>query len=342
MVVGGVASNHEFTKRPLGCTVAHERSRALKILAVIDGKPASAAALKAAAQLSERLGAELGVITVRSGTHATETPTPVGVDISGGDRQNLPEGIQLLLRAADILVEAGLLAPVTQFKLHDLPQGHVFFAPKTNGERVLFSERFGSLVDELNEEIAENQFELVIIAAPRRGSLGRFAPMNLPRKLALDLHCSFLVVRGGMPDSRYVVCADGSASSRRIFPFFKRLLPAVRSSIDLICVQKPDPDPKEVEQAEHCLNLANAWLTRCGKEVKVLQPRGVKRFKVILEAAGNDAIIVMGESQMHDVRRRTLGTLPMKVLPRTDASFLMVKQPTEPDPEMFDESFTCE
>jgi len=314
----------------------------LKILAVIDGKPASAAALKAAAQLSERLGAELGVITVRSGTHATETPTPVGVDISGGDRQNLPEGIQLLLRAADILVEAGLLAPVTQFKLHDLPQGHVFFAPKTNGERVLFSERFGSLVDELNEEIAENQFELVIIAAPRRGSLGRFAPMNLPRKLALDLHCSFLVVRGGMPDSRYVVCADGSASSRRIFPFFKRLLPAVRSPIDLICVQKPDPDPKEVEQAEHCLNLANAWLTRCGKEVEVLQPRGVKRFKVILEAAGNDAIIVMGESQMHDVRRRTLGTLPMKVLPRTDASFLMVKQPTEPDPEMFDESFTCE
>jgi nucleotide-binding universal stress UspA family protein len=314
----------------------------LKILAVIDGKPASAAALKAAAQLSERLGAELGVITVRSGTHATETPTPVGVDISGGDRQNLPEGIQLLLRAADILVEAGLLAPVTQFKLHDLPQGHVFFAPKTNGERVLFSERFGSLVDELNEEIAENQFELVIIAAPRRGSLGRFAPMNLPRKLALDLHCSFLVVRGGMPDSRYVVCADGSASSRRIFPFFKRLLPAVRSPIDLICVQKPDPDPKEVEQAEHCLNLANAWLTRCGKEVKVLQPRGVKRFKVILQAAGNDAIIVMGESQMHDVRRRTLGTLPMKVLPRTDASFLMVKQPTEPDPEMFDESFTCD
>jgi nucleotide-binding universal stress UspA family protein len=314
----------------------------LKILAVIDGKPASAAALKAAAQLSERLGAELGVITVRSGTHATETPTPVGVDIPGGDRQNLPEGIQLLLRAADILVEAGLLAPVTQFKLHDLPQGHVFFAPKTNGERVLFSERFGSLVDELNEEIAENQFELVIIAAPRRGSLGRFAPMNLPRRLALDLHCSFLVVRGGMPDSRYVVCADGSASSRRIFPFLKRLLPAVRSPIDLICVQKPDPDPKEVEQAEHCLNLANAWLTRCGKEVKVLQPRGVKRFKVILEAAGNDAIIVMGESHMHDVRRRTLGALPMKVLPRTDASFLMVKQPTEPDPEMFDESFTCE
>ena len=314
----------------------------MKILAVIDGKPASAAALKTAAQLTERLGAELGVITVRSGTHATESPPPVGADIPAAERQNLPEGIQLLLRAADILLEAGLLAPVTRIKLRDLPHGHVFYAEKTNGERVLFSERFGSLLDELNNEIDENQFELVIISAPRRGPLGRFAPMNLPRKLALDLHCSFLVVRGGMPDSRYVVCADGSPSSRRIFPIFKRLLPAVRGPIDLICVQKPDPDPQEVEQAAHCLTLANAWLTRCGKDVTVRQPRGSKRFKVILEAAGNDAIIVMGESHMHDVRRRTLGTLPMKVLPRTDASFLMVKQPTEPDPEMFDESFACE
>jgi nucleotide-binding universal stress UspA family protein len=314
----------------------------LKILAVIDGKPASGAALQAAAQLSERLRSELGVITVRSGTHATESPPPVGVDIPAADRRNLPEGIQLLLGAADLLVEAGLLAAVTQIKLRDMPHGHVFFAEKTSGERVFFLERFGSLVDELNNEIAESQFELVVIAAPRRGPLGRFAPMNLPRKLALDLHCSFLVVRGGSPDSRYVVCADGSASSRRIFPFFKKLLPAVRGPIDLICVQKPDPDPKEVEQAEHCLTLANTWLTRCGKHVNVRQPRGVKRFKVILEAAGIDAIIVMGESHMHDVRRRTLGTLPMKVLPRTDASFLMVKQPTEPDPEMFEESFSCD
>jgi len=88
------------------------------------------------------------------------------------ERQNLPEGIQLLLRAADILLEAGLLAPVTRIKLRDLPHGHVFYAEKTNGERVLFSERFGSLLDELNNEIDENQFELVIISARGAGLWG--------------------------------------------------------------------------------------------------------------------------------------------------------------------------
>ncbi len=282
------------------------------------------------------------MITVRSGTHATETPPPVGVDIPTQDRSSLPDGIRILLQAADTLAASGHLNPVTRIKLRDLPYGHVFFAQKTSGERMLFSERFGSLVDELNHEIAENQFDLVVIAAPRRGPIGRFAPMNIPRKLALDLHCSFLVVRGGMPDDRYVVCVDGSPSSRRIFPFLKRLLPSIRGRIELVCVQNPTPDPKDVAQAEHCLTLASAWLARCGKDIRVYQPRGAKRFKVILEAAGRDAVIVMGESHMHDVRRRTLGTLPMKVLPRTEASFLMVKQPTEPDPEMFEESFSCE
>jgi nucleotide-binding universal stress UspA family protein len=313
----------------------------VKILTVVDAKSVAAAALRTAAVLSERLGSELAVITVRSGTHATETPPPVGVDIPADDRQNLPEGVRILLRGSDTLVEAGVLAPIGRVKLRDMAHGHLFFAEKAAGGRMLFMERFGDLIDELNLEIAENHYDLVILAAPRRGPLGRFAPMNVPRRLALDLHASFLVVRGGAPDSRYLVCADGSPSSRRIFPFFRKLLPAIRGRVDLICVQKAQPEPKDIEQAEHCLHMAQEWLTRCGKTVNVSQPRGSKRFQLILEAAGNDSVIVMGESHMHDVRRRTLGSLPLKVLARTDSSFLMVKQPTDPDPEMFEGSFTC-
>jgi nucleotide-binding universal stress UspA family protein len=314
----------------------------LKILAVFDGKPASVAALKTAAVLADRLQAELGVVTVRSGTHATESLPPIGWDIPAEDRNQFPEGIRVLLRGADILVEAGLMRPPASIRLRDLPHGHLFAAERTSGEPVFFAERFGSLIDELNREVEESGHDLIVIAAPRRGALGRFAPMNVPRKLALDLNCSFLVVRGGSADSRLLVCADGSPSSRRIFPFLKSLLPAVRGRIELICAHRGSPDPKDVAQADHCLEMARAWLGRCGKEVAVSQPRGETRYKLILEAAGDDAIIVMGESHMHDVRRRTLGTLPMKVMPRTDASFLLVKNPTAPDPEMFDESFACE
>jgi nucleotide-binding universal stress UspA family protein len=314
----------------------------LKILAVVDGKPASVMALKTAVELAERLRAELGVISVRSGTHAMEEPAPVGVDIPAGERPTLPPGIRNLLEAADVLAASGVLAPLKTIKLRDVPHGHLFFGLRTNGERMLFCERFGGLVAELNEEIAVNQYNLVIIAAPRRGALGRFAPMNVPRQLALDLHCSFLVVRGGTPDARFVVCADGSPSSRRIFPLFQKILPAVTGPIDLICARRPDEPRDESELAEHWLAQAGEWLSRCGKSVRVLQPEGKKRFELILEAAGSDSVIVMGESHMHDVRRRTMGTLPIKVVARTDSSFLLVKQPTEPESEMFDETFACE
>ena len=314
----------------------------MKILAVVDGKPASVSALKTAVEFAERLRAELGVISVRSGTHAMEEPAPVGVDIPAGARPALPPGIRNLMEAADVLVASGVLAPFKTIKLRDVPHGHLFFGLKTNGERMLFCERFGGLVAELNEEIAVNQYDLVIIAAPRRGALGRFAPMNVPRRLALDLHCSFLVVRGGTPDARFVVCADGSPSSRRIFPLFQKILPAITGPVDLICARRPDDPRAESEQAEHCLAQAGEWLRRCGKSVRVLQPEGKKRFELILAAAGSDSVIVMGESHMHDVRRRTLGTLPIKVIARTDSSFLLVKQPTEPEPEMFEETFACE
>ena len=126
----------------------------MKILAVVDGKPASVMALKTAVELAERLRAELGVISVRSGTHAMEEPAPVGVDIPAGERPTLPPGIRNLLEAADVLAASGVLAPLKTIKLRDVPHGHLFFGLRTNGERMLFCERFGGLVAELNEEIA--------------------------------------------------------------------------------------------------------------------------------------------------------------------------------------------
>mgnify|MGYP001072443950 FL=1 len=308
----------------------------MKILAVFDGKPTSMHALETAVTLAERSRAALGVITVRSGTHATEEAPPVGVDIPVADRRTLPVGIQVLLAAADRLVAAGLLSPFHTVKLRDLPHGHLFFLLRADGERMKFSERFGALVEELNQEIDTDGYNLVVVAAPRRGALGRFAPMNVPRKLALDLHCSFWIARGGAADGRCAVCADGSPSSRRIFTLLQKLLPALSGPVDLVFARRPDDSEQDVATADRCLEKAAAWLMRQGKTVQVLRPHGQKRFELILSAAGSDAVIVMGESHMHDVRRRTLGSLPMKVMARTESSFLLVKLANEPEAEIFE------
>jgi nucleotide-binding universal stress UspA family protein len=308
----------------------------VRILAVFDDKPASIRALETAAVLAARSHASLGVIAVRPGTHATEETPPVGVEIPVADHGSLPQGIRVLLAAADRLVAAGVLRPFSSVKLRDLPHGHLFYLVRVDGERMPFTERFGALVEELNQEIDANGYNLVVIASPRRGALGRFAPMNLPRKLALDLHCSFWISRGGSPDSRCAVCVDGSPSSRRIFTLLQKLLPALAGPVELICALRPDDSEQEEATAERCLEQAAAWIQRQGKTVQVLKPRGKKRFELILAAAGSSALIVMGESHMHDVRRRTLGSLPMKVMARTDSSFLLAKLANEPEAEIFD------
>jgi hypothetical protein len=40
---------------------------------------------------------------------------------------------------------------------------------------------------------------------------------DISRKLVLDLHRSVLITRGGRPNSRFLVCADGSAAAKRQF-----------------------------------------------------------------------------------------------------------------------------
>lgn len=58
--------------------------RPLKLLVYTDGSADSAKALHFAAQLTQKLDAELAVITTRSGTHAIEPLPPVGQDIDKG------------------------------------------------------------------------------------------------------------------------------------------------------------------------------------------------------------------------------------------------------------------
>jgi nucleotide-binding universal stress UspA family protein len=58
----------------------------IKMLVYTDGKPDTVRALHFAAEFKKRLNAELSVITVRSGTHASEEPPPIGAKLTADQR----------------------------------------------------------------------------------------------------------------------------------------------------------------------------------------------------------------------------------------------------------------
>jgi nucleotide-binding universal stress UspA family protein len=318
-----------------------ESKKMLKILVYTDGKPEAAKALRFGAELKKHLAAEMAIITVRSSTHATENPTPIGVDFPLDNRHTLSVGLQRLIGAVDILTDESLFDPQLSINIRAGTYGHLFICTTPSGERIPFYERFGHFMEALNHVVEEHRYDLLIIAPPRRSVLWRFLLGDTTRKLALDLHTSILVVRGGNPKSRYLVCTDGSLSARRQFPLLKMLLPSIKGPLELIWARTSDASEEKIRAAEECIQHATNWLENCDKYNISRQLDGDNPTDLILEAAGGDAVIMMGASLRHDVYKRMLGSLPIKILSRTESSMILVKLPPDADKDYFKDPFTC-
>ncbi len=313
----------------------------IDILVYTDGSSLADKAVEFAVTFQKRLKARLAFITIRKGTSAGETPPPIGEPVPFEAGEQLPDGIRALMTTARKAVAQGILAPFDQVQIREITNGHLFVCQASDGSRVPFYECFGHFVDILNHKIDQNQYKLFIIAIPPPSRLKRVLAQSTTRKLALDLHTSLLVVRSGGPDSRYLVCADGSPSARRQFPLLKYLLPAVSHPVDLAWFKPPKAEPATVEAAKHCLDLASDWLQTENKLGRIHHLSGSSRLEAILEAAGDRSVICMGASLRHDVYRRMKGSLPLQILGQTKSSVLLAKLPPEADRELFQKPFKC-
>jgi len=307
----------------------------MKLLVYTDGSADSAKGLHFAAQLTQKLETELTVITTRAGTHAIEPLPPVGQDIDLSDRKSLPSGLQVMTAALDVLTVEGLFERQSSIQVRELPNGHIFFCNTPSGQRIPFYVCFGHMIEILNHEIEKHHYDLLIIAPPQRGRLRNMMLGDISRKLVLDLHTSVLIARGGRPNKRFLVCADGSAASKRQFPLLKQFMPVIQPPVELICVLAPDSDETAVQEADTCIQQATRWLTTCGKQYTVHRLTGDRPAEVIAATAGDDAVIFLGASMRHDVYRRLLGSLPIQILARTKSSVLVAKALPEDDRDYF-------
>ncbi|UCE82309.1 MAG: universal stress protein [Deltaproteobacteria bacterium] len=313
----------------------------MKILTYKHENTAFEKVLRIGAELSQSLDSEICFLTARSGTPATEEPPPVGVDIPWEQRGELQPGIQILTQAMEVLIKTGFLSEQKSIIIRAVRNGYLFLGSTPAGRRVPFYERYGHLLEVLNYEVDEHQQDLVVVGVPRRGGLGRFVGGDKARSLVLGLHTSVFLVREGDLNSRFLVCADGSPSSLRLFPLLKQFLAAVRGPVDVIWVRKPDATEEETKVGSECAQRARDWLDQCGKGGDLLLPEGDRPHELILEAAGNDSVVVMGASLRHDVHHRVRGSLPLQVLAKTESSMLLAKFPPEVDTDFFEELDTC-
>lgn len=322
-------------------TAATQPPPSLRLLIYSDGGPDSIRALRFGAGLARRTNADMAILTVRSGTHAIEPHPPFGEALDFSEHRQLPAGLQVMARALDVLGQEGLLDRRDPVELRELSRGYMFACQAVNGKRIPFYVHFGYMIDVLNREIDRHHYDLLIVSPPRRSSLRKWVMGDTTRKLMLDVHTSLLFVRGGHPQSRFMVCADGSPAAKRQFPMIRRILPAISPPLQLICIQTPDSDTASVREADHCLEQAGQWLTACGKQVEVVRLQGEQPARTITAMAGEDAVIVVADSLRHDLYRRLVGSMATRILALADASVLVVKGLPEGDPDVLEDQKVC-
>lgn len=307
----------------------------MRVLVYSDGQTASQKALDFAARMTQTLDADLAVITVRSGTYATEPTPPYGQNVNLSDRAGLPKGLQILVDSVAALTQNGLLKPQTAVRISELPNGHLFVGQSQMGKRIPFYVCFGQLIETLNHEIDKHHYDLLIIAPPKRSRFHKMVLGDTTRKLILDLHASVLIVRGGGPYSRFATCVDGSPAARRQLAMLNKILPLMMHPLDLIWVQTPTLEKSNAEIAEHFLESCGQWLRSVGTPYTMTKLKGKDRAAIICSTVGDDVVLLLGGSLRHDVYRRLMGSLPMQILALTTASVLVVKGLPDGEPDLF-------
>ncbi len=292
----------------------------MKFLMCIGGVEPSVDTIRFGGRMAKAFEADLSLLYVQP-----KVPHAVRQEIRL-TREKLEEweielpGVRVLKAAQEIMLQEGFVktGPTGEIvQRHALKPGirgayelHIY---GVHGENLRLRLREGDIISEINKEVESDKHDLVIFGASQK--------RHILQKLVQFIDCSILVVKNPK-DVKYtfLICTDSSPASRRAELFGAKLARFLNSPVLLLSVAKfKSREHMAMEGAER----ASKFLTKAGVEHTI----AVRVGSVVDEIAAHareDTVVVMGRSQMSELKKLFFGSKPMKVVERVPCPVLIV------------------
>jgi len=175
--------------------------------------------------------------------------------------------------------------------------------------------RNGDIVDELRDEVQTYQYDVTII-----GDSGR-------RKMVLEIvryiDSSIFLINNFTPKKIYkiLLAVDDSPGTRKALRYGVRIAKAFGIDVTLLTISK---NKKFGEVQKKASKHAETMMRRSGISAKIIMETG-DPVKTIIKTAGQDHIIIMGESRRSPLKKLFLGSKPLNVMKLSQTPVLIVK-----------------
>ena len=296
------------------------RRPTLRFLVCVGGGQESRETLEFAVRVVKALGGDVSILYV-----ARPVPQSVRDEVMLS-QQKLSEwdldrpGVAELRYARDMLREAGLLqldpsgAPSVRHPMRTaLAEGFEVRLQGTYGESVRFRIREGEIAEEIRRETRGGAYDLLIIGAGTN--------RRLQHQLAQFSECSTLFVKNVRPGPyRFLVCTGGEPAGMALAEFTARAARALRMPVTVLSV---DDLRQTRREAERWVAQLAAVFESLGVEARTVVRQG-KLVKTIVETAGEDHVIVIGRSNVSELRKFFFGSRPIQVIQQARCPVLHV------------------
>jgi nucleotide-binding universal stress UspA family protein len=287
-------------------------------LVYTDGSPQSAEAVRSAARLVKAGKGRLDVLTVADPLPYKEEAQNRN-DIPTADWPSLPAGLEkLAMGILPLLVEEGLTPLPQTLSFREEPDNRYSIRlTDVNGQPLRLWVSYTGSYDAITQLTEEADHDMVVVSASSSGLLGRILGKDLTSKLALNLPTSLLVVKEPVHvTTPFVLCSDGSDSSRRAFGALRRLVPLLKSSVHILINEGQDPTPLHAwldkrHLAGHVMTMPADLEDPAGEIIRIVHP---------------GQVLVLGASLRATLAKKVQGSVPQEIIRRGGFSVLLSKE----------------